>query len=243
MNALFHGKRLLVGMKGILMLCIFQLSFLAVPVLAQEQGGGELDSRKVLYGFHLGFTENKVDIYHIQSGEAHALEQSDNSFYATGFRLAVMCELRLGRYFSLRAMPGVTLLNHKWEPDNTTVAALPSANYKVESVCGELPVDVKFRPFRFGDIEPYLTSGLSYRIDFASLSKNSDTEKINQLNAHDLRYTCGLGMDWYMHYISVGLELKASFGLLSPNTGGSDHTNPFYFHPGPTFSIGLNLGA
>lgn len=40
-----------------------------------------------------------------------------------------------------------------------------------------------------------------------------------------------------------GVELKAGFGLLSPDTGGTDHTNPFYFHGGPTFGIGINIEA
>ena len=60
---------------------------------------------------------------------------------------------------------------------------------------------------------------------------------------HDLRYTCGLGVDWYTRLVRVGVELKAGFDLLPPNTDGSGLSRHAYFHAGPTFSIGINIEA
>jgi hypothetical protein len=112
----------------------------------------------------------------------------------------------------------------------------------LESVRGEVPVDVKFHPYRWGKVEPYLTSGLGYGYDFASLREDSHNY-IKPLNAHDLRYTCGLGVDWYTRLVRVGVELKAGFDLLPPNTDGSGLSRHAYFHAGPTFSIGINIEA
>lgn len=238
--------------RSIVMLCVFQLSLFFVPANAQNQELRDSVNHKTFYGIHLGFTENKADLYNTQNGEAHALEEGNHSFYAPGFRIAVIGGVRLGNYFSLRTMPGVSLFRKNWEPDNIASSTLPSGNYKVESVCGELPIDIKFHPFRIVNLHPqlissflvpYFCSGLCYSFDFISLRKDSDNGSIQQLNAHDLRYTCGLGLDCHMHYLTVGVEFKASFGLLSPNTSGTDHTNSFYFHNSPTFSIGINIEA
>ena len=64
MNALFHGKKSLAGLKGIAMLCLLQLPLFAPSAYSQEHGKGTLDNRKVYYGIQLGFTENKVDLYY-----------------------------------------------------------------------------------------------------------------------------------------------------------------------------------
>ena len=228
--------------KVALLLCISFLSFHSVPAQAQEQEAGGFDSHKLLYGLHLGFTENRVDLYYTQGGEAYAWEDGNYSFNVPGFRIATIWDFRLGNHFRLRTMPGVMFFGRNLESIDAVVPISPSIDYKVESVLGELPVDVKFYPFRSGKIKPYLCSGLSYGFDFTSLRKDSDAESVQRLNAHDLRYTFGVGFDRDTRYLRLGMELNASFGLLSPSTGGN-YDNAFYFHGGPSFSIGINIEA
>ena len=211
--------------RGILMFCFFQLSFFAGTAHSQERDCGAYENRKFLYGFHLGLTENQIDLYSTNGGliasQKGTLHTDGSHLHTRGFRLAVIGEARLGRCFSLRVMPGVSLFR-----------AL-----RMESVLAELPVDVKFHPYRWGKVEPYLTSGLSYGYDFATM--HDDNKIIKPLNAHDLRYTCGLGLDWYTRLVRVGFELKAGFGLLPPNTDGINTNNRSYFHCGPSFTLGL----
>ena len=213
MKVLFQGKRSFLKPLGSALFCIV----LSLPALAQDGP----DSHKFLYGIHLGFTENKVDIYSSQGGTLHT--DGDHSFYNPGFRIAVIGDAQLGRCFSLRAMPGLSLFR----------------SLKLESVCGELPVDVKFHPIRTGNLRPYLTTGLGYGFDFASLRDDSHN-LIKPLSPHDLRYTCGLGVDWHTRFVRVGFELKAGIGLLPPGNGGSNNS---YFHHGPSFSFGINIEA
>lgn len=226
--------------KGIVMLSL--LSLLAGAAHAQNQDSATVGNHKILYGLHAGFTLNTVDLYNTQGGVAQALEDGNHTIYAPGFRFAVIGEIPLNRHFSLRAMPGVSLFSSRWEPGNVSVPTSPSTDYKVESVCGELPVDVKFIAIRWGNLEPYLISGLSYSFDFASLRNDSDAGSVQPLNAHDLRFSFGWGVDWYTRYLKIGFEFKAGCGLLPPHTGG-DHTNPFYFHDSKGFCIGLNFEA
>ena len=222
MKVLFQGKKSFQKSLGIALLCIV----LSAPAYSQSQEQGGPDNHKFLYGIHLGFTDNEFDLYSTNGGliaiQNDPSSMDDRSYHARGFRFAVIGEARLGRCFSLRVMPGVSLFR-----------AL-----KLESVRGEVPVDVKFHPYRWGKVEPYLTSGLGYGYDFAS-SREDSHNYIKPLNAHDLRYTCGLGVDWYTRYVKLGLELKAGFGLLPPNTSGINSNSLSYFNNGATFCLGL----
>jgi hypothetical protein len=229
--------------RGIAMLCVLQLLFFTGTAHSQERDSATVGNHKILYGLHAGFTLNTVDLYSTQGGVAQALEEGNRTIYAPGFRFAVIGEIPLNRNISLRAMPGVSLFKSNWEPGNVSVPTSPSTDYKVESVCGELPVDVKFIAIRWGNLEPYLVSGLSYSFDFASLRNDSDAGSVQPLNAHDLRFSFGWGVDWYTRYLKIGFEFKAGYGLLPPHTSGGDHTNPFYFHNSNSFYIGLNIEA
>ena len=224
--------------RGIVMLFVFQLSFFSGAVHSQVRDSSAWDKHKVHYGVHLGFTLNTVDLYSANGGTAHALEEGNHTVYTSGFRFATIGEIRLGRVFSLRAMPGVSFFSCRWEPTGMMLPSyIQSNNYKIESVFGELPVEVK-AAVRYGNLEPYLTAGLSYGFDFASLRRDSDNDVIQPLNAHDLSVTFGFGVGWYTRYLKVSFELKARHGLLSPGNGGSD---PLYFHNSLPISIGLNF--
>lgn len=225
------------------MLCILQLVLLInLPVHAQEQEHRGFNNRKVLYGLHEGFTLNWVDLYYSDvEGYSHPLDQGNHSFFAPGTRINVMYDMRLGRFFSLRVMPGVSLIGRAWEPGDISIPTSPSVEYKVKSVCGELPVDVKFHPFRWGDRQLYLTSGLNYSFDFTSLNKDLDEGTIQRLNAHDLRYICGVGYEFDTRYVRLGIEMKATFGLPSSDIIIGTRPETFYYHSGPTFSFGFNI--
>lgn len=213
------------------MLCVLQLSLFAGTAHSQERDSGAYENHKFLYGIHMGFTSNEFDLYSTnggliasQDGTLHT--DGSHHYYAYGFRLAVIGEAQLGRCFSLRVMPGVSQFS----------ACLS----RLKSTRGELPVDVKFHPVRMKKLRPYLTSGIGYGYDFASL-RDGGSFDIKALNAHDLRYTCGLGVDWYTRLVRVGIELKAGFGLLSPNTSGINSNSLSYFHNGTTFCLGINI--
>ena len=60
------------------------------------------------------------------------------------------------------------------------------------------------------------SAGVSWGFDFASLWKNQNNndESIIRLNLNDLRYTAGVGFDFFLRYVKFAIELKMNFGLL-----------------------------
>ena len=159
------------GLVG-LVIIVVQLPFLTTSAHAQDRT--DFEGKNFLYGVRAGCAINKIELYYIQGGSAYALKQGNHSLTLPGCSLAVIADRKMGNRFSLRAMPGITLFKGSWEPKDITVLPNSTDNYTIESVCGELPVDVTYHPFRLGSFSPYQSAGLSYSLDLASLRGNRD---------------------------------------------------------------------
>ena len=195
------------------------LSLLFSNVNAQVGNLGKFDSRLLHYGIQVGLTMSKFDL-EFSSDEALRQElQGTTSYYAPGFHIAVIGDLRLSKWFNLRLLPGVTLITrdvtYSWEPGYLASHRLAELSRNVESVYGDFPIELKFRSIRYNNFRPYITAGVSYGFDFASLRKNRNRtdESIIRLEPSDFRYSMGLGFDVFLRYVKFAIDLKATFGF------------------------------
>lgn len=187
--------------------------------MAQVQYLAGFDKKQIHYGIQIGYTQSKFEDAYTLDDSVRTLMYGSGSRYTPGFHIAVLTDFRLGNYFNLRILPGLTLINrtisYSWSPEY--LVTHPGADMKrnVESVYGEIPIDIKFRAFRWRNFRPYLTAGGSYGFDFASMrnNKNNNDQSIIRLNTSDLRYTTGVGFDFYLRYVKFAIELKMSFGI------------------------------
>ena len=195
------------------------LSLLSSNVNAQVGNLGKFDSRLLHYGIQVGLTMSKFDL-EFSSDEALRQElQGTTSYYAPGFHIAVIGDLRLSKWFNLRLLPGVTLITrdvtYSWEPSYLASHRLAELSRNVESVYGDFPIELKFRSIRYNNFRPYITAGVSYGFDFASLRKNRNRtdESIIRLEPSDFRYSMGLGFDVFLRYVKFAIDLKVTFGF------------------------------
>ena len=217
-------------------------------VRAQVQYLAGFDKKKVHYGIQIGYTQSKFEDAYTLDDEVREQMYGSGSYYTPGFHLAVLADLRLGNYFNLRVLPGLTLinrtLNYYWSPEY--LMSHPGADKKrnVESVYGEIPIDIKFRAFRWRNFRPYLTAGGSYGFDFASMrnNKNNNDQSIIRLNTSDLRYTMGVGLDFYMRYVKFAIEMKMTFGISDLKIPDDDlYTRSVDFINTRTFMLGFTF--
>ncbi len=200
----------------------------AVSARAQVTYLASYDQKQIHFGIQLGYTSSKFDLYYTEDADVRDKEQGTTSYYAPGFHIAVLADLRLGEHFNLRCMPGVTLLNrdlyYRWDPVYQQGLYNLDSKRTVESVYGELPLDLKFRAKRWRNFRPYLTAGGSYGFDFASLrnNRNNSDQSIVRLNTSDLRAITGFGFDFYLRYVKFAIEFKFSFGLTNLHVPDDD---------------------
>lgn len=181
---------------------------------------GHFDNRTLHYGIQVGYTQSKFDLNFSENDSLRQTMQGVTSYYAPGFHVSVIGDLRLNRWFNLRTLPGVTLvtrdLSFSWENGYLVTHKQAERSRNVESVYGDIPIELKFRSVRWNDFRPYLTAGVSYGFDFASLRKNRNqtNQSIIRLMPHDIRYSMGVGFDVFLRYVKFAVEMKMSFGLI-----------------------------
>lgn len=186
------------------------------------------DQDKYHYGIQIGYTQSKFDLKYTEDPSIREKLQGVTSYYSPGFHISVIGDMSMGKYFSLRALPGVTLItrnmSYAWNSSYMMEHPIVDARRTVESVYGDLPIDLKIKALRWRDFRPYLTVGGSYGFDFASLrkNKNNSNEAIVRLGANDLRYSAGVGFDFFLKYVKFAIEMKMAFGLVDLRVADDD---------------------
>jgi hypothetical protein len=170
------------------------------------------DDKPLHFGFSLGF--NTLDFRVIPSQEYYAKDSlfPDVSNLKPGINIQVVTDLRLGNYFNLRFLPGVsfgqrTLTYYK---NNE----LYNDGQKLESSFLEFPLSFKMKGTRLNNVRPYVITGLNYRYDLAAKKEYDDGKNIYvRLKKPDFYYEAGTGLDIYLTYFKLSVELKMSNGI------------------------------
>lgn len=229
-------------------LCLLALLAGYGSAMAQVTYQAGLDKKKVHFGIQLGYTQSKFEDAYTQDDEVRESLQGTTSYYTPGFHIAQINDFRLGNYFNFRLMPGLTLIsrtfNYNWTDAYVTQHHGADAKRSVESAYGEIAFDFKFRSFRYRNFRPYLTTGGSYGFDFASMrnNKNNTDQSIIRLNTSDIRYTTGIGFDFFLRYVKFAIELKMSFGITDLKIEDDDlYTRSTDFINTRTFMLGFTF--
>lgn len=204
-----------------LVLFIVALSSLSLSLQGQTRASnlGSFDNRKLHWGIQVGYTRSKFDLHFSENDTLRQNIQGVTSYYCPGFHINVIGDLRLGDHLNLRLLPGITLISrdisYRWSEAYTSTHWKYDLRRTVESVYAEVPLELKFRAKRYTNFRPYLITGGSWGFDVASLfkNKNNNDESIIRLNQIDLRYTAGVGFDFFLRYVKFAIEFKMAFGL------------------------------
>jgi len=188
---------------------------------AQDRPGhlNTFDERKYHHGIQVGYTQSKFDLQYSEQDSLRQTILGTTSYYSPGFHINYIGDIRLNDYFNLRLLPGITLISrdmsYVWSEAYTSTHWKYDTQRTVESVYGEIPIEIKFRAKRYANFRPYLIAGGSWAFDFASWrnNENNNDESIIRLNVTDLRYSAGVGFDVFLRYVKFAIELKMAFGL------------------------------
>jgi len=129
-----------------------------------------------------------------------------------GINIQIITNLKLHKYFDLRFLPGVAFgqRNIRYYLDGT----LYDERQRIESSFLEFPLLLKYKGARLNNVRPYIIGGINYRYDLAG-KKDYDVDKqvYLRLRRSDLYYEFGAGLDFYLPYFKLSVELKMSNGL------------------------------
>ncbi len=73
---------------------------------------------------------------------------------------------------------------------------------------------MKLKGDRLNNVRPYVIGGLNYRYDLAGKKEYPESENIYlRLKRSDLYYEVGAGLDFYLPFFKLSVEIKTSRGL------------------------------
>ncbi|MFV0520982.1 MAG: outer membrane beta-barrel protein [Mangrovibacterium sp.] len=152
--------------------------------------------------------------------EAGTKLRADLTSVKTGFTVAIITDFRLGRYFNLRFLPGLSFgerqlvytYNGEHMPIyNIYTGSVDQEYIPIHSTYLEFPLLVKYKSSRLNNQKPYLVAGIAYRQD---VSRTGEEDLLN-LYGGSWYVEFGVGLDSYLPFFKFSTELKFSLGLNS----------------------------
>lgn len=169
------------------------------------------DERLLHFGFSLGF--NTMD-FNITPSQKYLVSDSlypEVSILKPGINIQIVTNLRPGKYFDIRFLPGVSFgqRNIRYYKNKT----LYNEDQRLESSFLEFPLLLKYKGDRLNNVRPYIIGGINYRYDLAGKKEYEDDKPVYiRLKRGDLYYEAGAGLDFYLEYFKLSIELKMSTG-------------------------------
>ena len=174
--------------------------------------------------FHFGYTlgVNTMDFsiypskYAIESSPLDTFPELNRLF--PGVDIGIVTNFRLGEYFDLRLLPGISLgqRNLLFYEQARTDSAKPFTEMRLGSTFINLPVILRYEAQREKNYRPYLILGTNFRWDMARNKDFNDDEGIYvKLKPFDIYLEGGIGIDFYLPYFKLSTELKLSVGMLN----------------------------
>jgi len=137
-----------------------------------------------------------------------------------GFALGIISDFRLHEYLRLRITPNISFASRSLDYTLQNAARDSTKEYKksVESTFIILPVEIKLQSKRLDNFGAYVILGGGYTLDLVSKKKGqavggaSQLDDAVQLKRDDYFYSGGAGVDFYLQYFKLGLEVKVMQG-------------------------------
>jgi len=206
-------------MRKYLLLFTILISF--ETLFSQSPNLGDFDDKPVHFGFALGFNQPG---FYLEKKSSHVfLDDSLQSLLVSskgGFTLGVITSLNINQNFKIRfVLPSLSFQESEMiytylNPTNfqQTVYVKP-----LRPVYLDFPVLLKFRTNRINNFAVYGIVGLRYGIDMSSnidVNNSIDVEdQIIKLKKHDFGSEIGGGIDLFLEYFKLAIELKLGSGM------------------------------
>ena len=194
--------------RTIIYILLLLLPMFAVAQERKVQNKPYIDFRRLHYGFFIGVHAQDMEFVNngfvTENGETW---YADIPNYNPGFSVGVLADLRLGKYFSLRAIPTMHFGQNSvlFREQNSGETSKQS----IKTTYIALPLHVKYAAERFNNYRPYITAGVSPMF-------NLTVKKQQQLllKKFDCMIEVGFGCDFYLPFFKLIPELKFAFSVL-----------------------------
>jgi len=197
----------------IVFLIVFSLIHLNLSGQKQKpKNASWYDEKLIHFGFSLGFNIMDFNITPSQKYLAQDSLYPEVSKLNPGINIQIVTDLRPSKHMDIRFLPGVSFgqRNIRYYKDQV----LYNDHQRLESSFLEFPLLLKLKGDRLNNVRPYVIGGFNYRYDLAAKKDFDEGKPIYlRIKKPDLYYEVGGGLDFYLPYFKLSIELKMSTGL------------------------------
>jgi hypothetical protein len=170
------------------------------------------DEKLLHFGFSLGFNTMDFNITPSQEYlEADSL-YPEVTRLNPGINIQIVTDLHPSKYIDIRFLPGVSFgqRNVRYYKDQVLI----NQQQRIESSFMEFPLLLKYKGDRLNNVRPYVVTGLNFRYDLAGKKEFDEDKPVYiRVKRPDLYYEAGAGLDFYLMYFKLSVELKMSNGI------------------------------
>jgi len=139
--------------------------------------------------------------------------RADIKTLVPGLTVSIISNLRLGEYFDLRFLPGLSfgerrLIYNVPIYDNNS-SEITDEFFSVKTTYIDLPLLLKYKSSRLNNQRPYLVLGPAFRVDISK----TGVEDLIRVKRGGFYIEGGVGWDSYLRFFKFSVELKASLGI------------------------------
>jgi hypothetical protein len=169
----------------------------------------KLDEYTFHFGFCLGVNMMNFIVQPNYQDNKNDIILSNINNPNLGFQIQIITNLRLGEFFDLRFLPGISFGERDlsfFRHDSLL------STQRLESNFLDFPFLLKYKAMRLGNIRPYILTGFNPRYDLAK-TYNENAGIYLALKKFDIYYEAGAGIDFYLEYFKFSTEIKYSLGF------------------------------
>jgi hypothetical protein len=223
----------------------------------------DYDMERFHYGFSLGIDMVDVNLK-TQTSYVDLIDNSKNELLeiyskpVPAFNVGIVGNMRLGRYFDLRFIPGFSIahdidLYYRFKDEVFDAKNKSTQLLLVKIGCHyiNLPVMIKFKSSRMHNVRLYALAGgqlglnmLSRKNSIMRIADLKDAVKTDItpiIKPYDVQVKGGFGFDFYTTYFKFSTEFKVSFGVINlleseTRLGETDPARIAYYKSSPIVS-------
>lgn len=186
------------------------------------------DDRKFSYGFLIGLHTTSYQIKYSEKFVTTVVEPYDTLYaiepsFSPGFSLGFIVNYKLADFFDLRVTPKFAFYEHRLK----YVFSKTKQEQLIETVMVELPLLLKYKSERRGNIRMYMVGGVKPSIEASGKSRIGTSSKGLEIKGSNLNLEAGFGFDLYYPLFKFSPEIRFSKGIANM----IDKTGTYYAQP------------
>jgi hypothetical protein len=200
-------------LKIILTLCLIANVLLCEAQRTRwvQRNNPNYDDKKLTYGFLMALHTSNYQVDYADQFITQQLDtvHSVNPIWSSGFSLGFIVNYRLSEFLDLRLTPQVAFyeqsVRYQYTDETFTDAT-------VESTMVEVPLLLKYKSERRGNIRMYMIGGV--KPAFEASGRKEQTKEELELKGTNISIEAGFGFDLYYPLFKFSPEIRFSRGLI-----------------------------